>query len=282
MLAEHQLIQDPLVFILYTRWQRLSDRLQAGEYEFSPAMSVMEIVDKLVRGQVVSYSLTIPEGYTVEQIIDVAVATGLFAREDLRRALAEAAREWPYLPAGVDLAEPLEGYLFPDTYMLTRSMDAAALVEMMLDRFEAVFSADLRRRAEVLGLTVHEVVTLASIIERETPVDDERPLVSAVFHNRLQRGMLLQADPTVRYAMGRWEGQLLNRDLQVDSPYNTYRYAGLPPGPIASPGARSLQAALYPADVDYLYFVSRYDGTGEHVFARTYEEHLSNVRKYRP
>lgn len=282
MLAERGLIRDPVVFVLYTRLNELGDRLQAGEYRLSASMSVEEIVDHLVNGRVVTYSLTIPEGFTVEQIIEAAVATGLYTAEELRQAIDDAAAAWPYLPEGVELKEPLEGYLFPDTYIVTRDVDAAGLVKMMLQRFEAVFDEDLRARAESLGMTVHEAVTLASIIERESPVDEERPVISAVFHNRLRRGMMLQADPTVLYAMGRWEGPVLNRDLETDSPYNTYRYGGLPPGPIASPGAQSLAAAVNPADEDYLYFVSMYDGTGRHVFAHTYAEHLSNIRKYRP
>src|SRR5690606_4796977 len=200
-----------------------------------------------------------------------------FSAEELRRAVDAAAESWPYLPEGVALQEPLEGYLFPDTYVFTRTTTEKHLIAGMLDGFQRALERALGdeglQRAEDLGLTVHEVVTMASIIEREAQVAAERPLIAAVYHNRLRIGMKLDADPTVLYALGRTDGRLLYEDLEVDSPYNTYRNPGLPPGPIASPGEAAIRAALHPADVDYLFFVAKGDGSGEHLFARTYEEH---------
>jgi UPF0755 protein len=178
-------------------------------------------------------------------------------------------------------AMDLEGYLFPETYALPRRTPAARLVAMMVHRFRAVYTDDLRQQAEAQGLSTREVVTLASIVEKEAGLGEERPLVAAVFRNRLRIGMGMQADPTVIYALqraGRWDGNIRRDDLQFDSPYNTYRYRGLPPGPIAAPGRASIEATLNPADVPYLYFVSRNDGT--HVFSRTYEEHRRNVQEY--
>lgn len=284
-LEEQGLIQSALAFRLYVRQQNLAHRLRAGEYELSPAMSVADIVTRLVRGEVVTYRFTVPEGRTVEETIEIAAATGFFDAEELRRAIDAAAAGWPYLPEGVELREPLEGYLFPDTYVFTRTTTEEQLIAGMLDGFQRALDralgADGLERLEELGMTVHEIVTMASIIEREAQVAEERPVIAGVYHNRLRIGMKLDADPTVLYALGRTDGRLLYEDLEVDSPYNTYRNPGLPPGPIASPGAAAIEAALNPADVDYLYFVAKGDGSGEHLFARTYEEHQRNVREYR-
>jgi UPF0755 protein len=180
-------------------------------------------------------------------------------------------------PAAADL----EGYLFPDTYAIPRQTDAARLVRAMVDRFQQVLTPELRQAAEARGLTVRQSVTLASIVEKETARGDERPIVAAVYSNRLKIGMGLQCDPTVIYALtraGRYNGNLRRDDLMFDSPYNTYRYAGLPPGPIAAPGKGSLEAASRPADVEYVYFVSRNDGS--HEFARTLDEHNRNVQRF--
>jgi UPF0755 protein len=180
-------------------------------------------------------------------------------------------------PAATDL----EGYLFPETYTLPRGVPAARLIALMHDRFRVVFTEELQQRAQAQGLTVRQAVTLASLVEKETAQADERPLVAAVYRNRMKIGMGMQADPTVVYALqkaGRYDGNIRRDDLQFDSPYNTYKYPGLPPGPIASPGKASLTAAVAPADVKYVYFVSRNDGT--HVFADTLNAHNRNVQKF--
>lgn len=286
ILHDRHLIRDPLAFRVLVRLEDRDGRLKAGVYRLSPAMPAREILERLTRGDVLTARFTIPEGFTVAQIIDRLAEMGLADRDGLRAALDEAARDWPYLPEGAELREPLEGYLFPDTYRVPvgaegRVTNPRVIVRAMLERFEAVFDQRRRERARELGLSVHEVVTLASIIEREAKVPEERPLISAVYHNRLRRGMKLDADPTVLYAVGKTSGPLTYQDLQVDSLYNTYRYPGLPPGPIGAPGTAAIDAALHPADVDYLYFVLRPDGSGRHEFARTLAEHNRNVQAWR-
>ena len=221
--------------------------------------------------------MTFPEGLSYEEMARIYEKQG-FGKA---AAFLAAARDaMPIHNADPD-ARDLEGYLFPETYSLRRDASASTLVHTMVARFAQLFTTDMQQAAEKLGMTQRQAVTLASLVEKETAVDAERPIVAAVYLNRLKIGMGLQCDPTVIYALqkaGRYNGNLSRDDLQFDSPYNTYRYAGLPPGPIANPGLASLKAAVAPAQVDYLYFVSRNDGS--HVFARTLDEHNDNVRKF--
>ena len=289
LLHRQGLIRDPLAFRILARLEGRDGQLRAGVYRLSPGMPARAILDKLARGEILTARFTIPEGWTVDQVVDHLVAEGLVEEAALRRALEQAAAAWPYLPRDEDaraaLREPLEGYLFPDTYRVPVDehgrADPALLVRVMLDRFRQVVGPEEEAQARRLGLSVHQVVTLASIVEREARVAEERPIIAAVYLNRLKRGMSLDADPTVLYALGRVSGRLTYADLRVDSPYNTYRYAGLPPGPIGAPGQAAIAAVLHPADVDYLYFVLRPDGSGRHQFARTLAEHNRNVRAYR-
>jgi UPF0755 protein len=252
-------------------------RLKAGEYRFDRAMTVGEVIGKLARGEVYLRSLTVPEGLTIRQMARLYEGAGLGPASAFATAATDVA-----LVSGIDRsARDLEGYLFPDTYGLPRRATAADLVRKMVARFEKAFSPVLREEAESQGLSPRDVVILASLVEKETARADERPVVAAVYQNRLRVRMGLQCDPTVIYALdraGRYSGNLTRADLSFNSPYNTYRYAGLPPGPIASPGRASLEAAVRPAPVDYLYFVSRNDGS--HAFATTLDEHNGNVRKY--
>ena len=195
-----------------------------------------------------------------------------------RSAFIEAVRD-PELIHSLGLeVQSLEGYLFPDTYFLTRSMSNQAVVRLLVSRLQETLTTEFRDRASAIGMSIHEVLTLASVIEKETGLSDERTLISGVFHNRLRRKIPLQSDPTVIYALEMFDGNLRKRDLTVDSPYNTYRVRGLPPGPIANPGAASIRAALFPATTSFLYFVSRNDGS--HKFSSTLTEHNSAVRKY--
>lgn len=246
--------------------------LKAGEYRFDHADHALAVYDRLARGDVFFRSVTLPEGFNIFDIAAAIEAAGLGSRQDF----LAVARD-PALVRDLDPQAPsLEGYLFPDTYRLTRTQSVRDIAATMVRRF--------RQEVQRLGLTadVHRVVTLASVIEKETAVAEERPLVSGVYHNRLRAGIALMADPSVVYAAllaGRYDGVINQSDLQLDSPYNTYRYAGLPPGPIANPGGASLQAAMNPAATDYLYFVS--DNQGRHRFARTLEEHARNVAAYR-
>jgi len=251
--------------------------LKAGEYRFSEALAPAEVIAKLARGDVYLRSITFPEGLTIRQMAALYEQAGF----GTAKAFVAAAGE-PQLVADIDpAARNLEGYLFPDTYALPRRASARDLVTRMVQRFESVMTADLRAEALQQGLSVREAVTLASLVEKETAAPEERPVVAAVYHNRLRQGIGLQCDPTVIYALdlrGRFNGNLTRDDLALDSPYNTYRHRGLPPGPIAAPGRLSLEAAVRPAEVAYLFFVSR--NNGSHAFASTLAEHNRNVQKY--
>jgi UPF0755 protein len=250
-------------------------RLQAGEYVFDGTLSLEGLVDKLVRGEVARFEVTFPEGRTLEDMADLAAARGVE-----RAAFLRAARDPKAIHDLDPDAKDLEGYLFPDTYDVGRRPDAERLVARMLSRFRSVVEPDRQRLAEK-KLSVRQLVTLASIVEVETARADERPRIAAVFLNRLAKGMPLQTDPTVIYALrlkGTWDGNIRKADLQIDSPYNTYRFPGLPPGPIASPGRESIRAVLDPAPVRDLYFVSRNDGS--HEFSETLAAHESAVTRF--
>jgi UPF0755 protein len=251
--------------------------LQAGEYRFAGAATAAEVVEKIARGDVYLRTITFPEGLTVAQMSRLFAQAGLGSAKDFTDAAGDE-----QLLSGIDAAaRDLEGYLFPDTYTLPRRASARDLVTRMVERFTSVMTPQLRQEAADWGLSVRQAVTLASLVEKETAAPDERPVVAAVYHNRLRQRIGLQCDPTVIYALGlrgRFTGNLTKADLTIDSPYNTYRYRGLPPGPIAAPGRSSLEAAVRPAPVDYLYFVSRNDGS--HAFASTLAEHNRNVQKY--
>jgi len=270
------LVRHPLVFRALARSRGVGTQLKAGEYALSGPLSLEGILDALERGDVVRRDLTVPEGRSLDEIASLVVEEGL----DLGTFL-DAARD----PAPVRDLDPaatdLEGYLFPDTYDVPQSPEAPrALVRRMALRFREVIAPELERIAEK-GLTVRQVVTLASIVELETASADERPRIAAVFLNRLERGMPLQTDPSIIYALrkaGRWDGNIRRRDLEIDSPYNTYRRPGLPPGPLGSPGREAILAVLEPTETKDLYFVSRNDGT--HEFSETLVEHNRAVDRY--
>ena len=270
-------VRDPLTFRVALWRSGRALRLKAGEYRFSEAIAVAAVIERLAQGDVYTIRITFPEGLTVAEMASVYASRGLGAAADFVSAAGD-----PRAIADLDpQASDLEGYLFPETYAVARSAPAASLVRAMADRFKIVFGVDLRARAQAEGLTTRQVVTLAALIEKETGQEEERPLVAAVYRNRLRIGMPMQADPTLIYALqkaGRYDGNIRKADFEFKSPYNTYQHPGLPPGPIASPGRASLMAALHPADVRHLYFVSRNDHT--HVFADTLEQHNQNVKKY--
>ena len=251
-----------------------SRSLRAGEYRFDAPLHALDVIDKIARGDVYRRRLTFREGLTIPEMAQVFEERGFGRAAEFQEAAQNAS-----LIADLDPeARDLEGYLFPETYALPRGTSAAAVVAQMVDGFRRVLTPDLRAAATSAGLTTRQLVTLASLVEKETGTPAERPLVAAVYHNRMKIGMGMQADPTVIYALqkaGKYTGNLRRDDLQFDSPYNTYKYPGLPPGPIAAPGKASLEAAARPADVGYLYFVSRNDGS--HVFASTLDEHNRNV-----
>jgi UPF0755 protein len=274
-LEEEGIIRNRHLFSFLTWRQGQTRNLHAGEYRLSASMSPAAILETLSRGQVVLYPLIVPEGYTIWEVATAAEGAGI----ESAKKIESLARDSSFLRKFNIQASNAEGYLFPETYHFPKRTPANKVLGQMIQTFWKQFSPDLIRKARDRNFSIHQVVTLASIIERETGVPDERPLIAAVFQNRLLRGMRLQADPTVLYALGRTSGPLTRQDLKVDSPYNTYRVKGLPPGPIANPGLASLRAALSPAPVDFLYFVARGDGT--HVFTRTLREHLKAVSEYR-
>ena len=276
-LIDAGVIRDEATFRMALWWSGEARSLQAGEYRFDRASTPLEVLQRIGRGDVYTERITFPEGLTIAEMARMYESRGLGAARDFVSAAGNVALIKEMDPDATDL----EGYLFPETYALPRRAAASRLVAQMVARFRDVFSEDLRAKAEALGLTPRQIVTIASLVEKETASADEHRLVAAVYHNRLRLGMPMQADPTVIYALqraGRYDGNIRRDDLQFDSPYNTYRYPGLPPGPIASPGKAALEAAVAPADVPYVYFVSRNDGS--HVFAETLAEHNANVQEW--
>ncbi len=268
------LCKHPDKFKFIARYKGYDKKIRAGEYTLSAAMSPLQILQKLVSGKVRLHRLTIPEGYTLAQIADVVAGVRLCSSADFSKAAAD-----PALMAALGLtARNLEGYLYPDTYFFPGSVTALEIARAMTQRFDTVFTPAWKKRAAELKLSVHAIVTLASIIEKETGAAFERPLIASVFHNRLKRKMRLETDPTVIYGIPNFNGNLTRKDLATTTPYNTYVIRGLPPGPIANPGAKSLEAALYPADTKYLFFVSKKDST--HQFSTNIKDHNKAVRKY--
>ncbi len=251
--------------------------LKAGEYRFSGARTPEQVILAIVAGDVVTYRITVPEGFDSDEVFALFTSQGFGFPADYSYLDAHPA-ELEGVPAG---APSLEGFLFPETYTVTRSMSAREIVSMMTRAFARRLPATYAEDARRVGLTLLGAVTLASLVEKETAIPDERPLVSAVYHNRMKHRMLLQADPTTIYALkrlGQWRGALARSQLSVDDPYNTYVMPGLPPGPICNPGLASLSAAVHPATDDYLFFVSAGDGT--HLFSSTFDEHGKNVARY--
>lgn len=251
--------------------------LRAGEYRFAGLATAREVIDRLARGDVFLRTITFPEGLTMAEMSAIYEERGFGSAGDFRAAAADPAPIRDLDP----LAADLEGYLFPDTYALPRQATAADLVGLMVRQFRRTFDPLWAARPAGHPRNVRETITLASLVEKETARPEERTTVAGVYANRLRIGMGLQCDPTVIYALmraRRWNGNITRADLQIDSPYNTYRYAGLPPGPIAAPGRGALEAAIAPADVPHLYFVSRNDGS--HVFATTLAEHNRNVHEF--
>lgn len=272
-LKQEQLIKSIWLFKLLLRW-RSGMTIKAGQYRLSACLTMLQLLDIIEQGKVFFLRVTIPEGQTMSQIADLLSKQGLGEKQDFLKYLLNQ----KYAQTLSIEATTLEGYLFPDTYFFNKGLSEEAIIATMVERFWTIFRPEWQDRSRELGFTLHQVVTLASLIEKETAKRDEKPLVSAVYHNRLRQGIRLQCDPTVIYSLDQFDGNLTREDLANDSPYNTYRRSGLPPGPIANPGEDSLRAALYPAQVDYYYFVSKNDGT--HYFSFDLKEHNQAVLKY--
>lgn len=268
------IIEKPYRFRMFACLYGYDKRIKAGEYQFNLAMTPAEVLEKLVTGKVVLHRLTVPEGYSCDQIATL-VEVGGFATRDEFLTLARDAGLVRQLGAPGD---SLEGYLYPDTYFFPRGVTVREIITTMVQRFQVIMTADWRERAAKLQLSIHEVTTLASIIEKETGVPEERTLIASVFYNRLNRGMRLESDPTVIYGITDFDGNITRAHLKEKTPYNTYQIEGLPPGPIANPGREALYAALFPQETEYLFFVSKNNGT--HHFSKTFKEHLLAVNKY--
>lgn len=276
-LEREEVIKDRYLFSLLTTLLGKKTKIKAGEYEFHTQMLPLEVLDLLIKGEVRRHLVTIPEGYTLSQIAQLLEDLNLLNKKEfLKKASSPELIETLGLTT---LAGPnLEGYLFPDTYHFIKEMEPEEIIRMMVLQFKKVFGPDFVHRTSGLEITDREAVILASIIEKETSLPEEKPLISAVFHNRLKRKIPLQSDPTVIYGINSFNGNLTKEDLLKPTPYNTYLRPGLPPTPICNPGKESLWAALHPAPVSYLYFVSKNDGS--HHFSSNLEEHNRAVWKY--
>jgi UPF0755 protein len=273
-LQRHQLIKSALKFRVLARLEGYDRRLKAGEYSLTSFMSPHDILERMSKGLVRLHRLTVPEGLTIVQIADQIEKAGLAQADDIVRRAKDPA----YVRAQGIAASSLEGYLFPETYFFPRTVAADGILTAMLQAFRSACPPEWERRALELGFTLHEAVTLASMIEKETGDPSERPLISSVFHNRLKRGMRLETDPTVIYGIPHFDGNLTRKHLETPTPYNTYIIRGLPPGPIASPGKEALKAALYPAQTDFIFFVSKNNGT--HHFSANLVDHNRAVQHY--
>lgn len=274
-LSRNGLIAMPGLFSTYASLRGRDKQLRAGTYVLRKGMSWTDLLDALSLGRGLVRSITVPEGWSLSQILPQLGRVLQLPAESLEVAAADTA-----LRRELDVPTPtLEGYLFPDTYVFPEGTTARAAVGRMVQEFVSRWKPEWNARLGVLAMSRNDIMALAAIIEKEARLPEERPVISAVYHNRLKRGMLLQADPTVQFALGRHVERVLFRDLTIDSRYNTYKYKGLPPGPVASPGLPSIEAALFPANVPFLYFVAHPDG--HHEFRRTFAEHAAAVRQMR-
>jgi len=278
VLYEADLTRRPAVFASYAKSKDIDSQLRPGDYQFSGTVSLSDIADKLLRNNgSEDIRVTIPEGLTVAETAAILEEKGLVDAKDFIDYTQNADLDYDYLPkAGT--VNRLEGFLFPDTYMIDPDWGKEKIVNLLLGQFDKVWTDEWSQKAKEMKMSTLEVVTMASIIEREAKVASDRPIISGVFYNRLKKGMRLQSCATVQYALGKTKEKLLNKDLETPSPYNTYLHEGLPPGPIASPGKSSLEAALYPTDTDYFYFLAKPDGS--HYFSKTLAEHNAAKRKY--
>ncbi len=274
ILQQANLIKSRLKFILIARFKGLDKRLKAGEYLLSAAMPPRQILEIMVKGAVNLHKLTVPEGYSIPQIAALVENAKFGLKIDFINTATDMVLAGK---SGIE-APSFEGYLFPDTYFFPREVTMEQIISTMLNRFWSVFTAEWKLQARDLGFTIHQIVTLASIIEKETGAAFERPIISSVFHNRLKKKMRLESDPTVIYGLKNFNGNLTRKHLSTHTPYNTYKIKGLPAGPIANPGRASLEAALYPERTVFIYFVSKKDST--HHFSTTLKEHNQAVRKY--
>jgi len=263
VLEKNEIIRkNNYTFRILIKLMKLEDQLKYGEYDLSPSMNMLQILDKLVKGEVIVYKITIPEGYTHTQIAELLDKKEVAEKETFLKLAKDSKKSW-------------EGYLFPDTYEVPKKYGAENMSKVMLSNFNQIaMENEFTDKAEKIGFSLNEIIILASIIEKEAKFSEEKSKVSSVFYNRLEKGMKLQSCATIQYILEEPKERLDENDLKIESPYNTYLYKGLPPGPICNPGLDSIMAALEPEEEDYLYFVL--GENGKHIFSKTYQEHLRN------
>ncbi|MGA3279696.1 MAG: endolytic transglycosylase MltG [Smithella sp.] len=274
ILNQAGLVKHRIFFYSLTIIKNARRHIRAGEYEFNTSMTPIAMINKLIRGEIKEYIILIPEDFSMKEIADRLYSEKLINKE----IFFELARDKDFLKSLNIKAESIEGYLFPDTYYFNRSMNTRQIMKKMVDRFWEKVTPEMIKKAQELGFNTHQFVTFASIIGKESGDDAEKPFIAAVFRNRLKKKMRLQSDPTAVYDMDSFNGKVLRSHLRRNSPYNTYVIRGLPPGPIANPGVTSLQATLNPAPANYLYFVSKKDGS--HFFSDSLKEHNKAIYRY--
>jgi UPF0755 protein len=273
--SKEKLIRNKTLFLIIGRITGIDRKIRAGYYSIYRSMSLLDLLKVLRKGQIIEYEVTVVEGDSLREIAEKLSEKGIADKDEFEGL----ATDKDFLASYTIAAPSLEGYLFPDTYKIPKGMDAEDAIGIMINTMREKYSDKLKVQAKEIGFSEREVLTLASIIEKEAVTDEERPLISAVYHNRLRKKIRLQADPTAIYGIKSSKEKITSEDLKRKTPYNTYAIKGLPPGPIASPGIKSIMAALYPAKVSYIYFVSNNDGT--HHFSVTIEEHQAAVKEYR-
>ncbi|MDY0133232.1 MAG: endolytic transglycosylase MltG [Desulforegulaceae bacterium] len=274
ILEQNQLISSSLKFKIYAKFNKKDKKTQVGEYSFKKTMTPEEILNSLSSGAIKLRKTTIPEGYTIAQIAKELEDNKICKKDEF----VKLSNDNKLLKQFGIKGPSFEGYLFPETYFFAKNTKAETVIKTMIGNFFKIYSTKFSKRAKELGMSDHEIIILASIIEKETGSKDERTIVSSVFHNRLKKQMRLETDPSVIYGIKDFDGNITRADLREPTPYNTYIIKGLPPGPIANPGLKSIEAALYPADTEFLFFVSKKDGT--HYFSKTYKEHKKAVEKF--
>jgi len=276
-LRQEGIITDKETFIALGRLLGITKKIRAGFYSLNTGMRPLDVLDYIKKGRIIEYQVVLPEGVTIDNVASILEGVGL---ADKSQFLAKATDPAYVRSLGLE-GDTLEGYLFPATYYLPKGITLDGIIKRMASKYREIFNEDLKARAAALGMTEREVVVLASLIEKEAYLDSERMLISAVFHNRIKKGMALQCDSTIIYALqrrGGWNGDLTKTEMRMKNPYNSYLNKGLPPGPIANPGKPSMIAALYPANVDYIFFVSKNDGT--HYFSSNFKDHNRAVQEY--
>ena len=278
ILEESGVIDHTDVFRLLSKTKGYDGKFKAGEYSLSPGMSMGQIMNLLVAGKSNTIRFTIPEGYDIKRVTDKLASEGMINPDVFAEEIENGQFDYPFLNSAPAGPNRLEGYLFPETYEIFTNASEHEIIDKMLAQFNKEFNEEYYSRAKELGMSINEVVTLASVIEREARISKDRPVIASVFYNRLKIGMPLQSCATVQYILGEQKAVLSTKDTKIESPYNTYLHKGLPPGPIASPGADSIHAALYPEQTNYLYFLAK--GDGSHAFSETYQQFLRDKAKY--